>query len=107
MSSCRNAATGGLKGGRTVDGQRPIGLTVACIPRGTAVLFGVTPINGNHSIYEAELRVWLLPDGPASVDLRTPVERGTFEHNGTDKFIITKIPTSWAGKTYSIDFGAQ
>lgn len=62
------------------------------------VTMGVTAGKFTAGIYQAEFRAIIFEeDTPASVDLRTPAEGGTFADNGTTQRIITEVPATPAG----------
>jgi hypothetical protein len=87
----------------------PDGLEVAALASGLAILFGVEARKWNEGITEAEFRAKFFAAGTnyESVDLRTPAEGGTLEHNGTTAFVVAGIVATQYGAQYQITSAAQ
>lgn len=96
--------------GASADGSVtgvPEEIEPACTPVGLTVNFSALARKNAGTITAAELRVQLKTTGiPASVDLRTVAEGGSFVHNGTDKFIVTGIVATPTEAGYAITFGS-
>jgi len=87
----------------------PDGLEAAALASGLAILFAVEARKWNEGITEAEFRAKFFAAGTnyESVDLRTPAEGGTLEHNGTTAFVVAGIVATQYGAQYQITSAAQ
>jgi hypothetical protein len=72
------------------------------IVNGMNCLVGCMWRKWNADIDQAQLRAICLQAKPVTVDLRTPAEGGSFEHNGIDKLILTGLGANYGGRNYTL-----
>jgi len=86
----------------------PDQLTTRALALESTLLIMAQAKKWNAGITEAEIRLQRIQSTApvVSIDMRTPGEGGTFEHNGTDQFIVEGLFADWQGFRYEFEYGA-
>jgi hypothetical protein len=95
-------ATGTSIDSKTIGDVGPPDLLYAnAMDPGGRVVIGVMAGKHNADIFKGEIRAkYYATETPASVDLRTADEGGTFAHNGTTNLILTDLSAGPGGVNY-------